>query len=151
MGDRCVYGFTSEPGATPVWLYSHWGGSSRYVALKQAIKVACPRWSDGSYATRIAIESIIGPEPDPHTGFGITAGADMFSLPDWNDVPIIVWSEKTVKIVSDSNVDHVLGKIDFDELLRIPDELLVNEACERMLEDLWDRLEVLKAPAVAPL
>jgi len=104
MGDRFVVGFCDTKDTPPVWLYSHWGGSERVETIADAIQKAQPRWTDPSYATRIAISSIIGEDWSRETGFGISAGTqDFFYLglqPDYDDVHLVTWADKTVTVQS---------------------------------------------------
>lgn len=100
MGDRAVFGFKADKDAVPVFLYSHWGGSDRYRDLARAINAAQPRWSDPAYATRIAISQIVENYWSEETGFGISAGEDSYCQPDYDDIPVIIWSERIVEIRS---------------------------------------------------
>lgn len=83
MGDRYCVGFTgfdeNDSAERRVWLYSHWGGSDRHNEIAQAIEKARPRWSDPTYATRIAISTIVGDYWKEETGFGIEAGPRCFT------------------------------------------------------------------------
>ncbi len=97
MGDRIAFGFKASRQEPTVWLYAHWSGSNRYALVKQALEVSKPRWSDGSYATRMAICSIIGLEQwGEETGFGITAGESAGFDLNYDDVLVIHWYNKTV-------------------------------------------------------
>lgn len=91
MGDRANFGFKDRKGDT-VFLYGHWAGFKMLETLANAVKVAEPRWTDESYATRICISNIIGPAWEPLTGWGITVN----ELADnEHKVPVIDWSNKT--------------------------------------------------------
>lgn len=74
MGDRIVYSIKQDKELS-VNLYSHWGGYDRFVDLARALRVAEPRWNDGSYATRIIISQLIGDQWDQELGFGIWASS----------------------------------------------------------------------------
>ena len=117
MGDRFVVGFKAEPSATPVWLYSHWGGVDRHTELADAIVAATPRWNDTAYATRICISQIIGPFWENETGFGISAGND-FCLPDYTDVAVVTWSTRTIDIVNDGR-GEIMATYTFNDFLRL--------------------------------
>lgn len=97
MGDRIAFGFKATEDAPVVWLYSHWGGSSRYADLAKAIEHARPRWNDPSYATRMAICNIIGKEQfNTETGFGIEVGDSSRMDLNYDDVLVVHWYNKTV-------------------------------------------------------
>jgi hypothetical protein len=100
MGDRAVIGFKANRESVPVFLYSHWGGSDRYRDLQRALVASQPRWNDPDYATRIAISQIIGNYWTEETGFGISAGENSFSKPDYNDVPVVIWDDQVVVVVN---------------------------------------------------
>jgi hypothetical protein len=110
MGDRFVVGFREDKTSEPIWLYSHWSGERRTQLIARAIQAARPRWNDAAYATRIAISSIVGPAWDGEHGFGISAGGRNFTLPDYNDVHLVTWSDRTV-IVQD--IDGEREFVDF--------------------------------------
>jgi hypothetical protein len=98
MGDRYVVGFRDTKETPIIWLYSHWGGFNRVNEIAEAIEKAQPRWNDPAYATRIAISSIIGDSWNRETGFGISAGGRDFVGPDYDDVHVITWSDRTVVV-----------------------------------------------------
>ena len=114
MGDRAVIGFKANKDATPVYLYSHWGGSERYVDVQKAINAAQPRWNDAAYATRIAISQIVGQHWGDETGFGISAGDDEFAAPDYDDVPVIIWDERVVEVINAWDRRIVLTRVPFE-------------------------------------
>jgi hypothetical protein len=122
MGDRAVIGFKADTEAIPVFLYSHWGGSDRYLDAQRAIEAARPRWhslTDPAYATRIGISHIVENYWHEETGFGISAGHNSFSTPDYGDVIIITWREKTVEIVSAVDSTQVESTMTFDAFLAL--------------------------------
>ena len=98
MGDRFVVGFRDTEETPTVWLYSHWGGSDRVELIADAIGKARPRWNDPGYATRIAISRIVGDSWNEELGFGITAGGRDFYQPDYDDVHVVTWSDRTVVV-----------------------------------------------------
>ena len=109
MGDRCVFGFreTSECKEETIWLYSHWGGSSRLEALASAIVKAQPRWNDSSYATRIAISQIVGNDWNSEYGFGLFAGKDYKGDNEYGDLLVVNWDERTVIGESENGTELV--------------------------------------------
>jgi hypothetical protein len=117
MGDRAVIGFKADTEAIPVFLYAHWGGSDRYKDAMRAIEAARPRWNDHAYATRIGISQIVENYWAEETGFGISAGHNSFSTPDYDDVIIITWSTRTVEIVSACDSTKVSQTMPFDSFL----------------------------------
>ena len=70
MGDRANFGFKQSNGDTIV-LYGHWAGHQMLSKLAYAVDKARPRWSDESYATRIAISNLIGEDWTSETGWGL--------------------------------------------------------------------------------
>jgi len=120
MGDRYVVGFrTNEKDKTPVWLYSHYGGKNSGQLVARAVEVARERWSDPSYATRIAISMIVGENWGDSTGFGISAGDyNSYSEPNADEVLIVNWEDQTVSVV-ESRSDNVLVNYGFDVFLSV--------------------------------
>ena len=70
MGDRANFGFVQPNGETIV-LYGHWAGHNMLGKLADAVIAARPRWTDSSYATRIAISQLIGDQWNMETGWGL--------------------------------------------------------------------------------
>lgn len=70
MGDRANFAFVQPSGDTIV-LYGHWAGHEMLTKLADAVTKARPRWNDTSYATRIAISSLIGHEWSQEIGWGL--------------------------------------------------------------------------------
>jgi len=70
VGDRANFGFVQPNGETIV-LYGHWAGYHMLANLAEAVAKAQPRWSDPSYATRIAISNLIGDGWSMETGWGL--------------------------------------------------------------------------------
>jgi hypothetical protein len=122
MGDRAVIGFKDTAESVPVFLYSHWGGSDRYRDLERALTAAQPRWNDSAYATRIAISQIVQNYWHEETGFGISAGENSFSTPDYEDVPVVIWSDRRIVVVSAADSTQLCTTttpvtLSFDEFL----------------------------------
>lgn len=99
MGDRYTVGFTgfdeTDNEERRIWLYSHWGGGNRHAEIASAIEAAMPRWSDPTYATRIAISNIVGDSWKEETGFGIEAGPTCLTSVEYGAI-LVDWSAKTV-------------------------------------------------------
>jgi hypothetical protein len=93
MGDRANFGFRQADGDT-IYLYGHWAGHQMMARLANAIEVARPRWTDESYATRIAISRIIGNEWDQEYSWGISTHIG----DNEHSVPVVDWSAKTVTL-----------------------------------------------------
>jgi hypothetical protein len=72
MGARCNFVFKQSEDMAVV-LYSHWDEDNMYELLAAALDHARPRWSDHSYATRMAISYIIKDSILDETGYGISA------------------------------------------------------------------------------
>lgn len=118
MGDRIVIGFKeSRSDTTPVFLYSHWGGSGVRRQLVNAIRTAEPRWNDAPYATRIAISQIVGEQWNQELGFGISAGYGSYGYPDYSLIPIICWEDRIVEIVDANDATKVSYTQRFEEVL----------------------------------
>ena len=72
MGSRTAWRIINNVDAV-TWLYSHWGGESKFSDTQSALIAAMPRWEDGSYGARIFISQIVGKNWDLETGFGISS------------------------------------------------------------------------------
>jgi len=72
MGARCNFVFKQSEDMA-VCLYSHWDEDHMHELLAAALNHARPRWSDHSYATRMAISYIIKESILDETGYGISA------------------------------------------------------------------------------
>jgi hypothetical protein len=99
MGARTVWEIRTYSDRPSIYLYSHWGGDTKWIDTVQALEQARFRWDDPSYGARIFISQIVGSQWDLETGFGITAG-------DSGEVPfeesyfnaVIDFSSKTVTL-----------------------------------------------------
>ncbi len=74
MGARTTWEIRTDSEGPSIYLYSHWGGDSKWSDTRRALEEAEPRWTDSSYGARIFISQIIGNEWERETGFGIMAG-----------------------------------------------------------------------------
>lgn len=124
MGDRAVFGFRdrADDDAT-VWLYSHWGGTNQNHTLAEALLHAAPRWSDPSYATRIAISRIVGTDWGQEYNFGLYATAKHGEAHggEYRYMNLVLWSERRVLLVDVDDDSKVLAEVGFDDFLRDPD------------------------------
>ena len=84
MGARTNFEMKDAKGS--VWLYSHWGGDTKFVDLANALRQAQPRWHDETYAMRIVVSQLIGNEWDSETGFGLSS----YEAGEENYTPITV-------------------------------------------------------------
>lgn len=95
MGARVVFTLVQEDG-NRINLYSHWGETERFADLAHALHAARPRWNDESYAARIIVSNLIGPNWDQETGYGLWASSeDGLYGGDCQDI-VINLSNKTV-------------------------------------------------------
>ena len=70
MGDRANFGFV-QPNGNTIVLYGHWAGHNMLGRLADAVIAARPRWTDSSYATRIATSQLIADQWNMETGWGL--------------------------------------------------------------------------------
>ena len=98
MGNRTVWGFRDKSDSPIIFLYSHWGGSTRHEDLALALEASRPRWNDESYATRICISSIIGDDWKSEYGFGISV--NNFCSPNYDNYTVVNWASKTISFYS---------------------------------------------------
>jgi hypothetical protein len=94
MGDRANFGFKQSNGETIV-LYGHWAGHRMLENLADAVLQAQPRWTDESYATRIAISQLIKDEWPSETGWGLSVNR---ILDNEHKIPVIDWEQKTFSL-----------------------------------------------------
>lgn len=123
MGARVNFAFKTE-NRNYVVLYSHWGGEDRFNLLANALEASRPRWSDNSYAIRIAISSIVGNNWNSETGFGIYVN----EIGDYNYETFVVDFEKQRVAIHESGLyinhtvkhiaEHPVISMSFDEFLQ---------------------------------
>lgn len=94
MGDRANFGFKQSNGETIV-LYGHWAGHQMLQNLANAVEQARPRWTDESYATRIATSQLINEEWTSETGWGLSVNR---ILDNEHKIPVIDWENKTFSL-----------------------------------------------------
>ncbi len=103
MGDRANFGFKDSK-ENIIFLYGHWAGHRMLENLADAVQAAEPRWSDESYATRIAISRLVGDEWTSETGWGLSVN----TLADnEHKVPIIDWKNKTFTLMEEDLITEV--------------------------------------------
>jgi hypothetical protein len=73
MGSRTAWKIITDNSGAATWLYSHWGGESKFEDTQNALVAGMPRWSDTSYGTRVFISNIVRENWSEETGFGITS------------------------------------------------------------------------------
>lgn len=97
MGDRANFVFVQDSGETIV-LYGHWAGHNMLANLAEAVSTAQPRWSDDSYATRIAISQMVGNAWSDETGWGLYVN----QIGDnEHKIPVVNWKERTFSLHSE--------------------------------------------------
>ena len=89
--------FEQEDG-NAIYLYGHWAGDGMMSTLASALIAAHPRWSDESYATRIAISNIIGDEWTQETGWGLST----YFCDSEHSVPVVNFKDQTVRLMPHS-------------------------------------------------
>lgn len=94
MGDRANFVFVQNNGETIV-LYGHWAGYNMLHNLADAVAAAQPRWSDDSYATRIAISHMIGSAWADETGWGLSVNE---ISDNEHKIPVINWKDQTFSL-----------------------------------------------------
>lgn len=109
MGDRANFGFKDN--GNTIFLYGHWAGHDMLNNLAHAVLAAESRWSDSSYATRIAISNLVGDEWTQTTGWGLSVDR---ILDNEHKVPIINWEEKTFTLMEE-DLQTVVFSMTIDE------------------------------------
>lgn len=94
MGDRANFGFKQSNGETIV-LYGHWAGYDMLANLASAVSAARPRWTDESYATRIAVSQLVGDEWNKETGWGLSVNT---ILDNEHKIPVVDWMNQTFSL-----------------------------------------------------
>ena len=103
MGARTTWAIKTEEGDAVVWLYSHWGGDSKFEDTQRALAKAEPRWHDSTYGARIFISQIIGDQWDSETGFGITTGTlDNVPFEESYELVVVDFTNNTISYGSNS-------------------------------------------------
>ena len=94
MGDRANFAFV-QPNGNTIVLYGHWAGHNMLQNLAEAVAKAQGRWSDPSYATRIAVSQMIGDGWGFETGWGLLVN----EIGDnEHKIPVIDWQQMTFSL-----------------------------------------------------
>jgi hypothetical protein len=107
MGDRANFVFVQDNEETIV-LYGHWAGHNMLANLADAVVAARPRWSDDSYATRIAISQMIGHRWSEETGWGLSVNQ---ILDNEHKIPVVNWKEQTFSLHEEDSYSNVDNKV----------------------------------------
>tara|TARA_B110000503_G_scaffold49712_1_gene80690 strand:+ start:2477 stop:2830 length:354 start_codon:yes stop_codon:yes gene_type:complete len=103
MGSRTSWEIRTGDETSSIYLYSHWGGDSKWSDTLAALTAAEPRWTDVSYGARIFISQIIANNWGEETGFGISSGKPGDSPFEESYFPMVVdFSTQTVIVGSDT-------------------------------------------------
>ena len=97
MGDRATFAFEQSDGNV-IYLYGHWAGDGMMANLAAAIDRASVRWSDESYATRIAISQIIGDQWNQELSWGIST----YFCDSEHSVPVVSFKTQSVRLIPHS-------------------------------------------------
>jgi hypothetical protein len=117
MGARTTWKIKTNDSGAITWLYSHWGGDSKFDTTKEALDLAMPRWEDRTYGARIFISSVIGNSWSSQTGFGITSTLDTDSNPFEES-----YTEYTIDFVNKLVIIGESIELGFDEFTRLNSE-----------------------------
>jgi len=107
MGDRANFVFVDSKGQSIV-LYGHWAGHNMLSNLADAVIAARPRWTDESYATRIAISQLVGDQWNMETGWGLQVN----SISDnEHKIPVIDFNQQTFSLHEQDDWANVQNKV----------------------------------------
>ena len=107
MGDRANFGFV-QPNGNTIVLYGHWAGHNMLAQLAEAVFKARPRWSDPSYATRIAISHMIGDGWSFETGWGLQVNQ---ISDNEHKIPVIDWEQATFSLHEEDSFYNLDNKV----------------------------------------
>jgi hypothetical protein len=107
MGDRANFGFVQPNGQTIV-LYGHWAGHNMLGKLADAVIAARPRWTDSSYATRIAISQLIGDQWNMETGWGLQVNE---RSDNEHKIAIVDWEQQTFSLHEEDDFRDETNKV----------------------------------------
>lgn len=124
MSDPITFSFRNEHDDLTVDLYSHWGARESTVTLAYALNAARPRFDDPTYATRIAVCTIINnSSSDGETGFGFSAGRVEFAA---FATIIVDWARSTVTFADTREPNYARETtVSIDEFIAIADDLVI--------------------------
>ena len=107
MGDRANFVFVQDNGETIV-LYGHWAGHRMLERLAESVAKAQPRWSDSSYATRIAVSQMVNEFWDSETGWGLHVN----EIGDnEHKIAIVDWSQLTFSLHEEDSHYNLDNKV----------------------------------------
>jgi len=107
MGDRANFVFVQPSGDTIV-LYGHWAGAGMLENLAEAVAKAQARWTDPSYATRIAISNMIGDAWGQETGWGLQVNE---ISDNEHKIPVVNWLECTFSLHAEDSFFNEANKV----------------------------------------
>lgn len=107
MGDRANFVFVDSNAETIV-LYGHWAGYGMLEKLANAVAKAMPRWSDESYATRIAISQMVGEEWQSELGWGLQVNQ---ISDNEHKIPVINWKDRTFSLHEEDTFANTQNKV----------------------------------------
>jgi hypothetical protein len=122
MGSRTTWKIVTNDSGAVTWLYSHWGGESKFDTTQRALTHAMPRWSDETYGARSFISAIVGDYWSDTTGFGITATLADAECP---------FEESYFNAV----IDFTTERVTFGSREWSFEEFIVAEDCSEALQD----------------
>jgi hypothetical protein len=126
VGNRVVVGIRDTQMSPIMFVYAHWG-KHPMVDAQNAIVQASGRWSDYSYANRIAINTIIN-SSEATLGGGVSLYGRFLPESEYRELPVITWSTQTVEVyhyydeVEKVQYSH---SVSFEELISkaVPEQL----------------------------
>ena len=107
MGDRANFVFV-QPNGESIVLYGHWAGYNMLHNLAEAAIKAQNRWSDPSYATRIAISHMIGEGWAMETGWGLAVNE---ILDNEHKIPVIDFAQQTFSLHEEAPYSDESNKV----------------------------------------
>ena len=107
MGDRANFGFV-QPNGNTIVLYGHWAGHNMLGRLADAVITARPRWTDSSYATRIAISQLIGDQWNMETGWGLQVNE---RSDNEHKIAIVDWEQQTFSLHEEADFREEGNKV----------------------------------------
>jgi hypothetical protein len=125
MGDRanCIVQQNAYDDLPPVYLYTHWGGSSLPQMVQRALQKRW-RWGDDAYLTRIIFDTLSEGSQGTETGFGISTG------PCDNGHPFVVVDPKRQEVRLESDPERkVLERWSFEDY------------CNAALSNIWEEVD----------
>jgi hypothetical protein len=107
MGNRANFVFV-QPNGESIVLYGHWAGHNMLANLAEAVAKAQPRWSDPSYATRIATSQMIGDSWGLETGWGLAVNE---ILDNEHKIPVIDFTQRTFSLHEEDSYHNQDNKV----------------------------------------